>query len=147
MIERHARLALELLGGVFGAAALLAGAAALILASGSVELDFLAPFLAASLSNPASGVEVTIAHVRVTLDEGPRLELVTRDMGLRVGAAGPQIALPELAVDLSLRAALGGVIAPTRITLDEPQLRLARDPDGEFHLGFDSARRTVIDRI
>ena len=138
-MKRHTKFVLELLGGGFALVAVLAAAAALILATGSVPLDFLAPYLGAALSNPASDVRVTVAHARMALRQGPRLEIIARDVELRVGAGGPQIALPELAVDLSVGAALRGVIAPTRIALERPLLRLARDKGGEFHLGLDSA--------
>ncbi|HUB96062.1 MAG TPA: hypothetical protein VL993_09100 [Stellaceae bacterium] len=138
-MKRHTRLGLEFLGGAFAVLALLVAAAALILANGSVELDSLAPLIAASLSNPASGVHVTIAEARLTLARGPRLEIVARNVGLSVGAGGPQVALPQIEIDLGVRAALRGVIAPTRVTLDEPRLRLERSEAGNFHLGFEMA--------
>lgn len=136
MINRHAKLAVELVGGLFAAAAVAFAVAAWRLLAGPVPLDALTPYLAASLSNPASGVRVDIAHVQVALGAGLRIELVASGVDLRVGASGPQLALGELTVDLGLGAALRGVIAPTRIVLDRPVLRLARDKDGDFHLGI-----------
>ncbi len=139
----HVKIALEWIGGVFALAALVAVIVGLRLASGPLPLDLVAPYLAATLSNPATGVSLTIEHAFVALGAGPRLELVARGVALRTGAGGPRVALPELTVDLSLASALRGVIAPTRIILERPQLLLARDKAGSFHLGLGADAATA----
>lgn len=138
-MSRPLKIALELSGGLFAALAFVGGAIVLRLMAGPLPLDAVAPYLAAALSNPQSGVTVGIDHALVRLGGGARLELLARGVEVRTGGNGNRIALPELAVDLSLHAALRGVIAPSRIVLDRPVLHLSRDPDGAFHLGFDSA--------
>ncbi|HUZ73612.1 MAG TPA: AsmA-like C-terminal domain-containing protein [Stellaceae bacterium] len=135
-MNRHVKLAIELVGGVFAVVAALFAVAAGRLSAGPVPLDALAPYLAASLANPASGVHVAIEHVLVALGSGLRLELVAHGVELRVGETGPHMALDEVAVDFSLGAALRGAIVPTRVVLDRPVLHLARDKDGTFHLGI-----------
>lgn len=136
---RYLKIILEFCGGVFAALAFVYAAVVLRLASGPLPLDPVAPYLAAALSNPQSGVRVGIDHALVTLGNGARLEVIARGVQVSAGQGGNEIALPELAIDLSLRAALRGVIAPSRIVLERPVLRLARDRDGSFHLGFDGA--------
>jgi uncharacterized protein YhdP len=135
-MTRHVKIALEAGAAGFALVALVAILVVLRLASGPLPLDAVAPYLAAALSNPATGVSVGIDHAFVALGEGPRLELVARGVALRSGVGGPQIALPELAVDLRFASALRGVIAPTRIILRRPQLHLTRDKAGSFQLGF-----------
>jgi Protein of unknown function/AsmA-like C-terminal region len=135
-VSRHARHALELAGGAFAIVVVMFAVAAWRLSQGPVPLDRLAPYLAASLSNRASGVTVEIAHAFLALGGGARIELEARDVRVRVGQGGARMVLPELRVDFSLGAALRGVIAPTRIVLERPVLRLARDTDGDFHLGI-----------
>src|SRR5579885_194789 len=133
---RRLKLALEFCGGVFAGLVFLLGAAMLRLAAGPVPLDAVAPYLAAGLSNPQSGVKVAIDHALARLGEGERIEFLARGVAVTAGSGGSEIALPELVVDLSLRAALHGRIAPYRIILERPSLRLERDAAGSFHLGL-----------
>lgn len=135
-MSRSGRIALELVGGCFAAIALVAVALVLRLASGPVPLDLVAPYLAAALSNPALGINVTIDHASLALDTGPQLELVAHGVRLRTGMGGAQVTLPDLAADFSLKAALRGAIAPTRIVVNRPRLLLVRDKAGAFHLGL-----------
>jgi hypothetical protein len=142
-MSRPLKIFLELGAGLFAALAFIGAAIVLRLASGPLPLDAVAPTLAAALSNPQSGVVVGIDHALVRLGKGARLELIARGVRVSAGQDGNQIALPELAVDLSLRAALRGVIAPSRIVLEQPVLHLSRDRDGAFHLGLDRAGETA----
>lgn len=142
-MSRRLKIGLELCAGLFAALAFIGAAVVLRLSSGPLPLDAVAPTLAAALSNPQSGVTVGIDHALVRLGGGARLELIARGVRVSAGQDGNEITLPELAIDLSLHAALGGVIAPSRIVLDQPALHLLRDRDGAFHLGLDRAGETV----
>jgi hypothetical protein len=106
------------------------------LSVGPISLDYLTPHVAAAIAVTESGLVVRVDHTLLSLGEGATIDILAR--GVHIGQRGgeAELALPEVALGLSARAALTGVLAPTRIVLREPQLRLERAADGTFHLGF-----------
>src|SRR5262249_55775432 len=84
----------------------------------------------------ASGLEARVDHSLIALGDGGSLLVVARGVHLRRGNGDAELTLPELAMGFSLRAALRGVAAPTRIVLRRPELRLQRAADGTFRLGI-----------
>lgn len=137
MIRRSGHFLLRLCAGLAAGLVVLGALLAWRLERGPVAVDFLAPSLAAALGGGERGVALTVDHASLGLARGAKLELIAH--GVHVSQrGGASLSLPELAVDLSLRALLRGVIAPARIVLDEPSLKLLRDKDGAFHVGFGS---------
>jgi len=113
----------------------LAGFGFWLLSRGPVSLDAVAPLVAAAMSR-GTGVVVAIDHTgaeprrwRGCSSSSPRGVHLRRE-----GGEGT-LTLGDLTLEFSPRAALGGVIAPTRIIMNQPELRLDRSPDGSFHLG------------
>lgn len=137
MIRRAAWGVLRWLAGF--AAGLTLAAAFLVwrLSAAPVSLDYLIPSVARGLAGTESGLVVRIDHTLLSLGPGAAVDIVARGVHLRRGDA--QLTLPELDIGFSLRAALRGVVAPTRIVLREPELRLARAADGTIHLGLGAA--------
>ncbi len=129
---------LRFLGAVVGFVAVVVAFAVWQLSRGPVSLDQLAPHLARALSNPDSGVTVTVDHTLLSFGDGT-VELVARGVHLAMATDQAQLMLGELDLSLSTRAAFHGMIAPTRIKVVEPHLHLERDQAGEFHLGFGAA--------
>ena len=74
-MRRHVKIALEAGAAGFALVALVAILVVLRLASGPLPLDAVAPYLAAALSNPATGVSVGIDHAFVALGEGPKAKV------------------------------------------------------------------------
>lgn len=107
------------------------------LARAPLDLGFLRPAIESALL-PASGAyRLRIGGTWLRLDPpGRSLGVLARDVVLTDAAGGTIAHVPELDLGFSIRAALAGVIAPTRIVLHEPRLRLVREADGGFHLGF-----------
>jgi Protein of unknown function/AsmA-like C-terminal region len=138
MIRPALWLLVRWLAGLIAGLALAAGFLVWRLSAGPVSLDYLIPHVAAAIERAKSGIVVHIDHTLISLGEGATIDIVAR--GVHVGRRGgeAQLTLPELALGLSVRAALTGVAAPTRIIVREPQLRLERAEDGTFHLGFDT---------
>ncbi len=134
-----ARTASYLVRAIAGVAAGLALACALLiwrLAAGPISLDALAPYMVDALSRFGDGAAVRIDHSLVSFGPGGRLEIVLRGVALERRDGGGRLALPELLVEVSPRAALAGVIAPTRIILQAPELRVERSREGVFQLGL-----------
>src|SRR5690348_17058610 len=138
MVRRSASLVMRLIAGLLAGLALIAGFFVWRLSSGPISLDDLAPYVARALADPEHGLEVRVDHSLIALGDGGSLLVVARGVHLRRGDgdANAELTLPELAMGFSLRAALRGVAAPTRIVLRRPELRLQRAADGTFRLGI-----------
>ena len=106
------------------------------LSRGPVALDFLGPYVANAIASAQPGLAAHIDHTLVSLEPGRTVDIVARGVRLRRHDGEAQLTLPELSLGLSLRAAVHGVIAPTRIVLRQPELRLQRAMDGTFHIGL-----------
>lgn len=135
VIHRLVIWLLGICGAVAAAAAVLVTFIAWELSQGPVSLDFATPYLAKALASEENGVSVTIDHTLLSFSPESKLELEAT--GVHVAQrGGPTLTLPAFYIGLSAHAALRGIIAPTRITLDGPVLRLERDADGSLHLGL-----------
>jgi len=107
------------------------------LTSGPISLDFLTPTVQSILADTERGIEVSIEHTELSLEpQTHTISLIAEDVTFRRTDGSAGMRLPRLALNLSLRAALTGTVAPTRIVLTAPQFRVARAPDGTIHLGF-----------
>jgi hypothetical protein len=138
MVRRGARLVLRGLAGLVAGLALFMAFAVWRLSSGPVSLDFLAPHIANAIAAALPGVVAEIEHSTARLEPGGTIEIDAEGVHLRRREGGAQLTLPDLSFGLSVREALTGVIAPTRIILGRPELRIERAPDGAFHLGLGS---------
>jgi hypothetical protein len=127
---------MRLIAGLLAGLALLAGFLVWRLSSGPISLDDLAPYVAHVLADRANGLEARVDHTLIALGDGGSLLVVARGVHLRRGDGDAELTLPELAMGFSLRAALRGLAAPTRIVLRRPDLRLQRAEDGTLRLGL-----------
>jgi hypothetical protein len=135
---------LGLLGGIVAASAIAITFGAWRLSQGPVSLDVITPYLAKALANDETGITVSIDHTLLSFTSDSKLELVARGVHLAQRGGGT-LTLPEFYIGLSTRAMLAGVIAPTRITLNGPVLRLERDTDGSIHVGLGADEAGVSD--
>ncbi|MGH6977315.1 MAG: hypothetical protein ACREED_09835, partial [Stellaceae bacterium] len=117
-----------------------AGAAAWRLSRGPVVLDRVAPYLASALSSGPNGVLVTIDHTVLSWSDG-RLHLFAQGVHLSQPTTGARLTFRGMEIVLSPWALLQGRLAPSRVVLDRPALRLVRAADGSFRLavGEDAA--------
>ncbi|MGH7035122.1 MAG: AsmA-like C-terminal domain-containing protein [Stellaceae bacterium] len=132
--HRALRFALGAAAAFVAAMAIAAGFFLWLLLRGPVSLDAVAPLAARALSL-GNGIEVSIDHTLLSL--GPRGHVEVLARGVHFARAGSgTLTLADLAIELSLRAALHGVIAPTRIVVNRPELRLERSADGRFRFAI-----------
>lgn len=135
MIHRHAlRICLRLVAGLMAGLAVIAGFGFWLLSKGPLSLDSVAPLVASMLSR-GTGVTAQIDHTFLSLGRGGHLDVLARGVHLRRAGTEATLTLGDLALDFSPTAALAGTLAPTRIIIDRPELRLDRGPDGTFHFG------------
>ncbi|HYM02917.1 MAG TPA: AsmA-like C-terminal domain-containing protein [Stellaceae bacterium] len=133
------------LGGLVAALGIMAAFLIWRLSSGPLSLDTLAPYVAAALADAESGFTARVDHTLVSLGPRSTIEVVARGIHLARRSDGAALTLPEIALGLSTRAALAGVFAPTRIVLQQPELRLQRAEDGTFRLGLGSETPSADD--
>jgi len=138
MIRRTAHYLLRLVAGIIAGLIVLGGLLLWRLERGPIAVDFLAPYVARALGSEDVGIAIAVDRAALSLGERATLEMVAQGVHLSQRDTGSTLTLPEMAIDLSLRAMLRGIIAPARIVLTEPYLRVVRDPEGSFHLGFGS---------
>lgn len=106
------------------------------LSSGPIALDFLTPYIQEALTAPDGSVSVRLDGTALALGANNRT-LEIRAMGVTAymgESARPVAAVPEIALSLSGKALLNGVIAPNAITLLRPRLHLVRGVDGRLQM-------------
>ena len=132
-LEHCAAVLLRLGFAILIAVALAAGLLYWRLSEGPLSLGILTPQIEAALTPSDQSFEVRIAETTVALDPtGSTVEVVARGVRL-VDRDGRGIArVPEVALGLSVRAAARFMVAPTRLVVRDPALRLRRDADGSF---------------
>jgi len=137
-LTRHGvALLLRLSGSLVAGLAIAAALLVWRVTSGPLSLDFLTPWLQQALSDSEHGITIAIEHTELShTPGGSTFELVAEGFHLRRTDGSAEVTLPRVALDLSMRAALSGQLAPTRIVLTAPQLRVTRAPDGTIHVGL-----------
>jgi hypothetical protein len=137
VIVRSSKFLLLFLAATMLGAGLFALVAAWQLSRGPISLSFLTPYVENALSGGTGDVQVRL-HDTVITWAGFERTLDLRAVGLEIldvdGVVGA--AVPEMAVQLSLRALFRGLIAPTGLELFGPRLRVVRTPDGDIFVGI-----------
>src|ERR1051326_4906144 len=105
--------------------------------SGPISLDFMTPWVQEALSDREHGITVSVERTLLSHEPGSSTaDLVAQGVHLRRTDGSAEVVLPRVSLNLSVRAALSGTMAPTRIVLTAPQLHLTRQPDGTIHFGL-----------
>jgi hypothetical protein len=139
LIGRSTKLLLEILAILIVVTGIAAGIAAWRLSEGPISLGFVTPAVEAAL-NARTASKIDIDDVVLTW-RGMRRTLDVSAVGVTVYAPdGRQLVqLPEVAVSLSARALLHGLVAPTRLDVVGAKLTITRAPDGSFGFSTDDA--------
>ena len=116
-------------------AAAAVGAAAWRLSQGPIVLDRMTPYLASALSSGPNGVLVTIDHTVLSWSSGC-FHLQAQGIHLNQPTSGAHLTFRAMEIVLNPWALLEGRLAPSRVVLDRPVLRLVRAPDGSFRLAL-----------
>lgn len=135
MVRRIASTFLRLLAATFAGLVFITAAAILRLSSGPLSLDFLTPHLADTLAPADSPYTLTIEQTALAW-KGWNQPVGIHLRGLRAYELdGTPVAMaPEMSVSVSVAALLRGVIAPTRVEIVAPALKIIRDENGRIGL-------------
>ncbi|MCW8863194.1 MAG: DUF3971 domain-containing protein [Rhodospirillales bacterium] len=144
---------MHVVGGLGVGMAVVLGVIAWRLSTGPISLGFMNPYVETALSSKSDAVKVEIADTILTW-AGWQRNLDIRVLGVHVtGPDGATIGdIPELSLSLSAAALMSGQLAPRTIEVFGAGLRLQRELDGSFLVGFANAgegqsRFRLIDRI
>lgn len=133
MIVKGTRIALEVVAGILAVVVLVSLVALWRLSKEPVRLDFITPHFEAALDDPDSGLFVQIGHTElIWAGERRSLEFHTRNLRVRNRDGFVVATFPDIAVRLSMRALVQGVIAPTVVEVVGARIRLSRDAEGNF---------------
>lgn len=132
-MRRGLKLLLEILAALVAGLAVLAALIAWRLSLGPITLDFLTPAIEEALNSPDGRMRIDIEDTVLTWDSaGQSLDVRARQVRAYGESAVPIASVPELGISFSLPALVRGRLAPTRLTLVRPQLRVIRTVDGDF---------------
>lgn len=147
MVHGTVRSLFQLLGALGTTALILAAWLGLRLSEGPLNLAFLSPYIEDALSRPDAGFRVQLDETVLVWDgESHTLEVRAINARAVSDAQGVIASVPELSVAMSAPALMRGMIAPRRLRLLHPHIRLRRDAQGSFSLGMgDNADNDSID--
>ncbi|BAE51486.1 hypothetical protein amb2682 [Paramagnetospirillum magneticum AMB-1] len=138
MVHGTVRSLFQLLGAVLVALLLAIPLAAWRLSHGPISLEFLTPYIEEALTARDGSLMVRLDSTLLQRGDDERmLEIHVRNVRAYVaGSDLPVVAMPDMALSLSGRALLRGVIAPNSIRLNRPSLTLVRDASGQLQFGL-----------
>ncbi|WP_236686364.1 DUF3971 domain-containing protein [Paramagnetospirillum magnetotacticum] len=108
------------------------------LSHGPISLEFLTPYIEEALTARDGSLMVRLDTTVLQRGDDERM-LEIHVSNVRAYMAGndiPVVSVPDMALSLSGRALLRGVIAPNSIRLNRPSLSLVRDVSGHFQFGL-----------
>lgn len=115
----------------------LGGLVAWRLHAGPVPLDFLTPHLEEALKTEGRGYTVDIDEtVAVWAGWRNAVDIVATNVVVTAPDGSTLARVPQLSLGLSLRALVRGNVAPTSLDAIGPSVRVIRQENGEFALGF-----------
>jgi hypothetical protein len=111
------------------------------LSRGPISLSFLTPFIEQALNSTLDGTSIAL-HDTVLTWESEASQLDIRATGLQVidSEGNAQATIPEMSVKFSARALMRGLIAPTRLELFGPRLKVVRSADNLISVGLEEAQ-------
>jgi len=120
---------------IAAALTLIAGFGIWRLMQGPIELDYLAPYVQAGFERAGLGLRITMSGVRLGIDRTThQLDLWVEDVHLSLPDGERLANFPEMAASFSLGSLLSGRLAPTRLVIERPVVRLRRDEAGAITL-------------
>ena len=137
MIGRTFRGMIQLIGGLGAGLAVVMVLAAWRLSTGPISLAYLNPYIERTFSAAHDSFSIRLDDTILTW-AGWKRALDIRIVNVRaVATDGKVIArVPELSISLSAGAIMKGLVAPKRIELFAPRLKLVRYEDGRLQVDF-----------
>ncbi|MDO8608748.1 MAG: AsmA-like C-terminal domain-containing protein [Phaeospirillum sp.] len=138
MVHGAVRSLFQLIGAALAALLIAVPVFVWRLGSGPITLEFLTPYIEEALTARDGALTVRLDTTVLAAGGGNRM-LEIHALNVRAYVAGndqPIASVPDMALSLSGRALLRGVIAPNSIRLNGARVRLLRDAGGIIQLGI-----------
>ena len=91
--------------------------------SGPISVPFLKPYIVQALNYENAENDVSLDEVNIELIRSLRpLKIIARNVKFRNNSESTLIEAPEVSLSFSIKALLHGMIAPSRIVVDQPKL-------------------------
>ncbi|WP_026870548.1 AsmA-like C-terminal domain-containing protein [Inquilinus limosus] len=135
---RALKILAEIVGLAVAGVALAAVVLAWRLSSGPMEIDFLTPYVEQAISDNEASVEIGALALRWEGFDRP-VVLAARNVRVRQKDGALIAIVPESSANVSMPKLLRGVVAPSRIDLIRPHLRVTRTEAGEFSFGLEAS--------
>ena len=136
-MRRGAHRFLVWLGALAAALILIAGAGLWRLMQGPIDLDLLTPYIQEALNRSVGGLRIAISGGRIGINrETHRLDLWIEGVRISQPDGEPLAAFPAMSADFTLDSLVRGRIAPTRLVVERPVLRLVRGEAGAVRFRF-----------
>ena len=137
MIVRSSKFLLILFAAIFLGGVLVVTFSLWRLSKGPVSVNCITPYIEESLSRQTKNIDVRLKHTVLTW-AGLERDIDLRALDLTIfDKEGAAIAtVPELSLQLSLRALLRGVVAPKELEIFEPRLQIKRARSGQVAIGI-----------
>lgn len=131
-----ARLLGWLLGAVLTSIVIVAGFVYWRVQQGPIPLDFLTPRIEAAAHELDPNMEIDVGTTNLIWD-GDRRQFELRAEPVKLGSGDQSVSIQSIAFGLETSALLHGELQLAYAELIGPSLRLVRDADGQFALGFE----------
>lgn len=137
MIKKTFRGVIQVLAGLGAGLAILVVLVAWLLSSGPISLGWLSPYVEDALNTYHKSLRVRLDDTILTWAGWDRT-LDVRIVGVRALGKNDEIlaSIPELSVSMSARALMRGLVVPEKVELFRPRMKLIREWEGGFRLGF-----------
>lgn len=147
MFWKSIKHTLQIVSAVLAGLALVVLVMAWKLSQGPISIPQLTPFIVEAVSKNTRGLNVKIKDTLLSW-QGWERNLDIRVLGVSIFTRdGRRVAsVPEVALSLSGRALVTGVVAPRSLELFEPQINLLRHGDGSFAFAFGSGMTLRAER-
>lgn len=137
MIVRSSRVLLLFFATALVGLAMIFGVLVFQLSRGPISLSFLTPLIEEALNSTSQETRVRLHDMVLTWESEDRV-LDIRATGLRLldGDGRVHATVPEMTITLSARALLRGLVAPTKLEVFGPRIKIVRDDGGTVRLDF-----------
>jgi AsmA-like C-terminal region/Protein of unknown function len=126
---------LEAIAFVLAGVVIMLAAAAYRLEQGPIDVKFLTPQLVAWLDHQVAPLQVVVDDTSLRWSAGDsELQIYIAGVGLTDRTGDVIATVPSVEFSLSLRSLLFGQVRPTIVTIENPNVRLQRGPEGNFYI-------------
>jgi len=95
------------------------------LGKGPIKVNFLRPYIMQALTNETSSYDINIKSVNLELVHSVQpIKIIAKDVSFKDNENSYEVNTPRLSLSFSARALLKGLLAPSSINLENPQIKI-----------------------